>query len=553
MSSLLKRFNRDPGSENDYVLVFTLSEDKIGLRTAWEAVFFNDVRLTMFPYNVLLLELAGTEHQTALANGYKVDQIQRMHYYCNEDEAVCWQQSWPPQDSRLQKPPDDSHQFPGHKLEFDASYSRVVRDWHQNFYGWSIYLYDDGKGSSEYLHEIPFRDVIGPAPNFVQTWKSVHIPNWFLVLEIVRALNATLESMLSGRGLSQTGAKIQPNQFMTSLTPKSFLLYRNYPVGTFYFQFAYGKNGSRGIEAGNILVIFSPFSTVTWVGLVITSVAIVILLRTGANFSALDTLACLVLQSTVEVTVSRKLAPLFLLWSIISVFIANFYSGFIESALAVPSMTPGIEDFKELSRQGYRPVVNPDEKITLNSSFRGYKFTDALINNSDVQNFPQHFSPEYVRYLAKNENRCAIFFGQNILQTRMWIPVAQFFAPTVTWTLGKDLLLFSPTVWSIKEPNAALLYYILGILHSRGFITQFEKYGDEKTLKYDEELRNSAKGREIGYGRVFEAFTAEGTSPFSINNPQMLRLFQGYAAFNSLGLLILLIEVTFVLERIPLE
>ena len=58
----------------------------------------------MLPYNALLLELqeVGKGTQNTLAAGYFMEQIYWMHFYCNEEDEIYWEPSWPP--AQLQSP-----------------------------------------------------------------------------------------------------------------------------------------------------------------------------------------------------------------------------------------------------------------------------------------------------------------------------------------------------------------------------------------------------------------------------------------------------------------
>ena len=137
MNSLLKRFNRDLSSENDYVLVITLKQDRIRMRTVWESPILKRITTRMFPYNALPLELhdvGGKGIENTWTVGYFVEQNYQMRFYCNKGEQICWKPSWP--QARLQSPPlsEDSqfnrHQtllnFPTYKRQFDQLYSLVI-------------------------------------------------------------------------------------------------------------------------------------------------------------------------------------------------------------------------------------------------------------------------------------------------------------------------------------------------------------------------------------------------------------------------------------------
>ena len=60
-----------------------------------------------------------------------------------------------------------------------------------------------------------------------------------------------------------------------------------------------------------------------------------------------------------------------------------------------------------------RLVMKPDEKDWSELTFRAYSFTDALLNNSDVQDFYNTFSPNFYKYLAENAKRCVIHTGHS--------------------------------------------------------------------------------------------------------------------------------------------
>ena len=547
MNSLLKRFNR--GSENDHVLVLTLAEDKIRVRTVWESALFKRIRTTLFPYNVLLLELhevrEGTQRTAAV--GYFVEEIWRMRLYCNEDDEICWEPSWQP-------PSEDNHlhsqktllNFPTNKWQFDQLFSRTIRDWHQNYNLWSIYIHDKQPVRLDYLDKISFRYVIGPSTEIHWTYNGKLEPWLYLIRDVVRALNATLESK-SVRSRYDEGATISVGISDPLVNAVTNLHRRSYPVDFLYFGFAYGTNGSsKSFQAGNILVIFSPFDRIAWLLLAASSIATVLMFRFGGCTSPLlDTLACLVLQSRDRNKMVRRrfLAPLFLMLSLFSLFVTIIYCEFMESVLAVPALVPRIEDFKTLSERGYRPVVNMEAKIILHRSFRGLPYTDALADNLDLINFDAEIGKVFVKYLAGNDRRCYIFMKTNSrVSMNIWLEVAAFNAPAVTWSVGKEKIAFSPVYWSVFEPNAALMYHIFGILYSRGFIQKFAEYTDEKKWKFIEEVKSSEAGRRK-VGRPSEQIKVEELM-FTMGNPQMQAIFQGFAALNALGMLMLLVEVS---------
>ena len=534
MDGLLKRFRRGTGSDNDYVLVLTPEEDQVAVRTEWTAAFFNRVRPMLFPYNALLLELSQIEgKQQQAVGGYNVKQMYRMHFYCNQVQEICWERSWPPRGTWR----NIAVTFPQNRMEFDKRFSRVLRDWHQNFNLWSIYLHNDF-GAAGDLDKIPFRLAIGPATEVYRKLKTAEVPLWFLISQVARTLNATLKSM-SAKHFYEQGAEIHVEVFARLPNWAWFLTHPKITVGSTYFRFAYGTNGTGQHEAANIMIIFSPFHKYSWLLIATSTTLTTILLRFGGGISTLDTMACFV-GPTRGIKLNQKLALLFLLWSLFSFFLAASYSQFIESALAVPALVPRIQDFRTLNEQGYRPVVNKKEKEVLDAFFRGYTFTDALANDLDVQDIDIKFDLSYVRYLAGNEKRCAIFIDKNSIEAELWLHFARMGAPGVTWSVGKKVIPYAPLFWSFLEPNGAMMYYTFGILHSTGFINKFRSYVNEKELKYDAETMNSEEGRRAGYGQV-QNRNEEMT--FTIHNPQVLAIFQAFAVLNSLGLLTLLLEV----------
>ena len=266
---------------------------------------------------------------------------------------------------------------------------------------------------------------------------------------------------------------------------------RNFPVGFSYFRFAYGTNGtSARLQAANIYVVFSPFGGLVWLLIAVSSMATVTMFKLGGSLSPmLDTLAALLVQSREMKKVGkvqRFLVPLFLLWSLFSLLIAIIYSEFMEGVLAVPALVPRIENFKTLAECGYRPVVNEPLGILLNESFRGYTFTDALVDSSDL--FTDFLSPmdgRYMKYLAGDPRRCGIMREINSgISAEIWLQLASLHVPNVTWSFGKDKIAYSPINWSVFEPNAAGIYRIFGILHSGGFIQKFTEYAEEKLRKF---------------------------------------------------------------------
>ena len=537
MDSLLKRFNRHSSSEHDYVLVLTLKKDEIRIRTKWEQPAFNRVLGMMYPTNSLLLELTETETELEAENvGYKVERIDRMRFYCNEEEEMCWELAWPPPPpthSNREEFSIKSSQFPQNKLDFESLFSRVVRDWRQNFNLWSIYL-DEDRGSVDYLSEITHRNILNVKGS------TRLIPAWFLVHQLAQSLNATLESRAVKRIFEQ-GPEILTGDTFVSVNSASFINHRILPVGVQYLYFFYAANASHTSGAANLLVFFSPFDNVAWALLAINSAATVILMRFAGNISPLDTLASFASQS-IEVQSGRKLAPLCLLWSMFTLLIAAMYSGFIESALAVPAVESGMEDFKTLHQHGYRPVLNPDAKDGYNMTLRGFSIMDALLDRTDEQGFYDSFSPEFYKYLAENEKRFSFFVIKKSMHAEYWLNLARMYAPTLNWYAGKERIVFSIWFWTIQDPNAALLRYNLAILQSRGFLSKCEDYNVDRTLMINRRIKKSEEWRRghAGIGQV----GGNGEGVFRMHNPQVLALFRGFFGSCLLGVTMLLLECT---------
>ena len=216
----------------------------------------------------------------------------------------------------------------------------------------------------------------------------------------------------------------------------------------------------------------------------------------------------------------------------------------MESVLAVPALVPRIQDFKTLAERGYRPVANKETAMMLNRSFRGLTYTDALADNSDMIDCGGPLDKVFIKYLAGNDRRCRIFADSNSnsrVGMNIWLQAAAVTAPGVTWSVGKEKIAFSPIYWSVFEPNAALMCHIFGILYSRGFIQRFAQYGDEKVWKWVQEVKNSEAGRRKVAG-LPEQIKLEKLM-FTMDNPQMQAIFQGFAVLNALGMLMLLLEV----------
>ena len=140
-----------------------------------------------------------------------------------------------------------------------------------------------------YLEKIPIRFAIGPSTAVVRTYKVTIQPCWYLIPELVRALNATLDSR-PRRSFYDQGTEISVRVSDPLLTTSTNLHRRSYPVDFWYFGFAYGTTrSSTRFQAANILVIFSPFDRIALLLLAASSFATIIIFRFGGCTSPLLT------------------------------------------------------------------------------------------------------------------------------------------------------------------------------------------------------------------------------------------------------------------------